>query len=311
MDVPQTRNTVISVRVDGASLQAIDLLVKAGLAQSRSEAAAQFVAMGIRSADPLLARAASLADNLQQLKGDLATAIKAKDFDSAKAVLEQNPELLRGWTREGDTPVLMSVYSGASELTQWLLERGVELTVYEAVAVGDAGRVAQYVDADPALIRAPNHNGWTVLHMAAYFGHVDVVKLLLERGADAMERSTNELYNTPLHSALAGRRFAIAQLLVEHGSDVNSSNRRGWTPLHLAAGAGNLDAVQFLAQHGADPGALNADQLTPAGIARERGYPAVAEWLDAQAQPQKHAPAPVSRAYGKSQARNAKRKARK
>jgi ankyrin repeat protein len=255
------------------------MLVKAGLAQSRSEAAAQFVAIGIHSADQLLAKASRLADNLQQLKGELLSAIKAKDVAGAKAVLEQNPELLRGWAREGETPVLMSVYSGANELTQWLLERGVELSVHEAVAIGDLHRVIQFLDADPALIRVPSHDGWTLLHMASYFGHADIVHLLLSRGADVNERSANDLNNTPLHSALAGRRFAIAQLLVEHETDVNASNRRGWTALHLAASAGNLDMVKYLMQHGAKAGLRNVDGLTPADLALERGYPTVTDWL--------------------------------
>jgi uncharacterized protein len=279
METNQARHTVISVRVDGPSLQAIDLLVKAGLAQSRSEAAAQFVAMGIRSADQLLAKAAQLADSMQQLKGELLSAIKARDVASAKAVLEQNPELLRAWTREGETPLMLSVYAGANELTQWLLERGAEMTPFEAVAVGDAARVGQFLAADPALLRARNHNGWTVLHMAAYFGHAEIVRLLLDHGADVKERSTNEFNNTPLHSALAGRRYVVARLFVERGADVDSQNGRGWTPLHLAAGAGDLDTVTFLLEHGARIDIRNTDGLAPAEIARERGYPAVADLL--------------------------------
>jgi hypothetical protein len=165
MDTTPTRNTVISVRVDDNSLHAIDLLVKAGLAQSRSEAAAQFVAIGIRSADDLLVQARELGIRLQRLKSDLVVAIKARDVAGARAVLEQDPGLLGHWSREGETPVLLSIRSGANELTQLLIERGAELDVFEATAIGDMQRVRQFLDAEPGLVGARSHDGWTLLHM--------------------------------------------------------------------------------------------------------------------------------------------------
>lgn len=279
MDGTHSRNTVISVRVDDSSLQAIDLLVRAGLAQSRSEAAARFVEIGISSAAELLAHARQVADHLQQLKRDLLAAIRARDIGSARAVLEQDPNVLHGWAREDETPVLMAIYSGANEVTQLLLERGVDLNVYDATAVGEAQRVAQFLEVNPALIGAHNRNGWTLLHMASYFGHLDVVRVLLERGADVAARSINELNHTPLHSALAGRRYDVARYLVANRADVNSRNGHGWTPLHHAAAAGNLEMVACLLDSGARLDAVNTDGLTPAQLARERGYPAVAARL--------------------------------
>ena len=278
------RNTVISVRVDDGAVQAIDLLVRAGLAQSRSEAAAQFVAMGIASAAELLVRANRLADHLQQLKSELLAAIRAQDVMTAREVLERDPELLRGWGRAdesgGVTPVLLSVYAGATELTQLLIERGAETDVFEATAIGDVNRVRQLLDADPGLIGARSHDGWTPLHMAAYFGHADVAQLLLERGASLTARSANELGNTPLHSALAGRRYELVELLGRSGADVNALNARGWAPLHHAACTGNAVVVEWLLQNGAQPSPANRDGLTPGQLARERGYGDIADRLE-------------------------------
>ncbi len=285
MDTAPVRNTVISVRVDSNSLQAIDLLVKAGLAQSRSEAAAQFVAIGIRSADDLLLQAREVADRLQRLKSELVVAIKAKDVAGVRAVLEQDPSLLRRWTREGETPVLLSIRSGTHELTQLLLERGAELDAFEAAAIGDVQQVRQFLDADAKLIGARSHDGWALLHMASYFGHAEVAQLLLDRGADVHIRSVNELGNTPLHSALAGRRYDLADVLVRHGADVNALNARGWAPLHYAACTGHAAVVHLLQHSGARQDVKNADGLTPAQLAKDRGYSDIAERL-AQDDPQ-------------------------
>lgn len=104
MDTSQARNTVISVRVDDETSRTIDLLVQAGLAQSRSEAVAQLVALGINSAGELLARARQLAENLQRLKGEMFAAVKAKDIEGVKALLDHDPALLRMWSEGGDTP---------------------------------------------------------------------------------------------------------------------------------------------------------------------------------------------------------------
>jgi hypothetical protein len=91
MDVQQTRNTVISVRVDGLSLQAIDLLVRSGLVQSRSEAVAQFVSLGIQSAGELLEKANQLADSVQRVRGEMMAAAKVRDIAKVGALLDQDP----------------------------------------------------------------------------------------------------------------------------------------------------------------------------------------------------------------------------
>lgn len=91
MDLQQTRNTVISVRVDGLSLEAIDLLVRSGLVQSRSEAVAQFVSLGIQSAGELLEKANQLAESVQRVRGEMMAAVKVREIAKVGAHLGQEP----------------------------------------------------------------------------------------------------------------------------------------------------------------------------------------------------------------------------
>ena len=63
------------------------------------------------------------------------------------------------------------------------------------------------------------YDGWTPLHLAAFFGHLDAARALIDAGADIDAFSRNGLTNTPLHAATAGRHGDVALLLVEHGAD--------------------------------------------------------------------------------------------
>lgn len=280
MNTSQARNTVISVRVDDETLRVVDLLVQAGLAQSRSEAVVQLVALGINSAGELLSQAEQLAEQLQRLKGEMFAAVKAKDIEGVKTLLDHDPNLLRMWSEGGDTPILLSAYYGAQEVTRLLLERGVELNLFEAAAVGEVECVQHLLDADPTLINAYSHDGWTPLHLASFFGHREVAQFLLQRGADMAARSRNATGNRPLHAALAGRRFDIARLLVRHGSNVNIQDNYGWTALHHAAYSGNLAMVELLLANGAKRDVKDNKGQAPLQIAQERKHDNVAKCLE-------------------------------
>ncbi|KAK2754070.1 hypothetical protein FQN54_007239 [Arachnomyces sp. PD_36] len=66
-------------------------------------------------------------------------------------------------------------------------------------------------------------------------------------------------YNTPLHRAMDFSDFESAELLLQHGSDINLYNSAGQTPLHEAVGKQNHDAVRFLLEHGADVNKVTLD----------------------------------------------------
>ncbi|XP_048488889.1 oxysterol-binding protein-related protein 1 [Plutella xylostella] len=70
--------------------------------------------------------------------------------------------------------------------------------------------------------------GWTPLHLATYFGHADVVRALLEAGADVDE--VNETGDTALHKACFIGNEELVILLLNHKADVNIMNGEGRTP---------------------------------------------------------------------------------
>jgi ankyrin repeat protein len=135
------------------------------------------------------------------------------------------------------------------------------------------------LDDQPELIASFSHDGWSPLHLAAHFGHLTVVDLLLARGAEVDARSKNALANTSLHAALAGGHRATAQRLVEHQADVNAVEAGGYTPLHQAAELGDAEMVRLLLDRGALAAAKADDGRTARDLALVKGHSQLAEEL--------------------------------
>src|SRR5206468_9786669 len=132
-----------------------------------------------------------------------------------------------------------------------------------------ADRVAALFEADPGLIGAWSSDGFTPLHLAAFFGYPDVVQVLLKRGAEVNPVARNPMKVQPLHSAAAGGHGEVAKLLVAAGADVNARQEKGWMPLHSAANNGDLETIGLLLSHGADPAAQNDECKSAIGLAAE------------------------------------------
>jgi ankyrin repeat protein len=87
------------------------------------------------------------------------------------------------------------------------------------------------------------------LNSASNNGHVDVVKLLLEKGADMAV--ANQGGWTPLNSASNNGHVDVVKLLLEAGADVAVASNDGWTPLNSASDSGHVDVVKLLLEAGA------------------------------------------------------------
>jgi ankyrin repeat protein len=196
-------------------------------------------------------------------------AIKAGDFERVKALVSAEPQLVASRSAAGESAILTAVYRGHKDIVNLLVARGAEMTIFEAAAAGEIERVERLIEGD-APVNGWSADGWTPLHLAAFFGHARGVDLLLAHGADVAALSKNSTGNTALHAALAGNHKFVAGLLIGAGSDVNAPDAAGWRPLHLAASNGNLDAMKALIAQGADVTAANALGQTPLSLAQEK-----------------------------------------
>jgi ankyrin repeat protein len=197
-------------------------------------------------------------------------AIKAGEFDRVKAMASAEPTLIDAKSRTGESAILTAVYHRQKEIANLLVARGASLTLAEACAAGEVERVERLLADAPEALNALTGDGWTPLHLAAFFGHARVAEFLLGEGAQARAVSSNTNGNTPLHAALAGNHTFVAALLMGHGADVNAADAAGWRPLHIAAANNNIDAMKTLIAQGADVGAANKEGQTALTLAQEK-----------------------------------------
>jgi uncharacterized protein len=167
----------------------------------------------------------------------------------------------------GVSPLLEAQYAMDEERVAALLAEGPELDVHEAAAVGDVDRLRELLDGRPELASAVATDGFTALHLAAFFRRPEGVRLLLERGADPNAVAENAMRVTPLHSAAARGDHVAVRLLLAAGADPNARQQGGFVPLHAAVAVGDRELAEMLLAAGADPNARTDDGRTPEDLA--------------------------------------------
>jgi uncharacterized protein len=135
--------------------------------------------------------------------------------------------------------ILQALYLGETErAAQIALKRDKDLTLFEAAALGDIALVTLFLECRTFPIDAYTEDGFTALHLAAFFGHYVCVKSLIAYKAPVNAVSQNPSGLTPRHSAVADKdekiTTAIAAALINAGADVNAKQANGYTALRAA-----------------------------------------------------------------------------
>ncbi len=101
-------------------------------------------------------------------------------------------------------------------------------------------------------------------------GNADAVRMLIARGADvnAKEPSQNQ---TALMWAAAERHAEVVKTLIEHGADLQARTKKGFSALHFAAREGDLDVARLLLAAGVDINIRSQPAAAPAGAGRGGG----------------------------------------
>jgi ankyrin repeat protein len=219
--------------------------------------------------------AAASVDNTKKLM----EAIRAGDKAGVEALLSADPRLLRFTAPNGSSVMLLAAYYGHAELAEVLVQHGAKPDVFEASALGDLETVRKLVTANPAAVNSFAADGFYPLGLAAFFGYRAIVEFLLKNGADVKAAARNAQKVTAMHAGATRGDAEIVKMLLEAGADPNAQQERGFVPLHSAAANGNFPVVQLLLQHGARADAKADDGKTPADMAADRGHKDLAETL--------------------------------
>ncbi|KAJ5557005.1 hypothetical protein N7494_000920 [Penicillium frequentans] len=121
-------------------------------------------------------------------------------------------------------------------------------------------------------------DGSSLIFSAARNGHVEVVKLLINEGADFKEPE-HTYGSTLLQAATDSGNINIVQLLLDYGADVSAKNNAGVTPLLTASWDGYLDIVSLLLSKEADVDAADKNGFSPLNAALSEGQLEIAKLL--------------------------------
>ena len=214
---------------------------------------------------------------------DFIDAIKSGDQHLVRKMIEEHPQLLDASDESGVSALLIAAYYGKVDIVELFHSHGKELDVHEAAALGKTERLHELVADDPSRVNEFSADGFAPLGLAAFFGQLDSLDLLIESGAEVNAVSQNQMRVRPIHSAVAHRQPAVslemAERLLSAGAHVNIAQHGGWTPLHQAASHGHAQMVELLLHFGASPSAKSDDNRTPLMMAEEGGYAEVVDLL--------------------------------
>lgn len=203
--------------------------------------------------------------------------IKTGKNDHLEQMLIDNPSLADIKTEQGISLLQFAAYCKNTFAIDILKKYKQNVDIFEAASIGDIETVNQILNTTPELLNSYSSDGFTALGLGSFFGHLSLVKQLLDKGANPNIASNNQFKVAPIHSACAISHFDIAKLLIEHGADINTKQMHGVTPLHSAAHNGQEKLAKFLIDNGADINAKMDNGNTPLFMANEKNFQEIAE----------------------------------
>lgn len=205
--------------------------------------------------------------------------IKTGDNEELSKTIDDNPSFAQLKTEQGISLLQFAAYCHNRSAFDILRKYKSEIDIFEASSIGDIDTVQKLVNHNTESVNSFSADGFTPLGLASFFGHLNVVLLLLTKGANPNIAANNPFKVTPLHSACATSNYEVADILIQNGADVNAKQMQGVTPLHSAAHNGQTKLAKLLIDRGADINAKMDDGQTSLSMAKEAGFAETADLI--------------------------------
>jgi len=238
------------------------------------------------------------------LQERLYEAIKENDLESVKKLVAQGADITYA-DFFGQNALHYAASSHSLEIFQWLLDQGSDIhatdkddnnmlhLLFNSSGVGSYGinidtgefyccpgpkskpettlKIIKYLTDRKVNLNAKNQHGMTPVRLAVCFGYLEIVKYLMEHGADIkgtlhlaaktgqydMVKYLVEQYGEDVNqfdgeALMYASGTDVVRYLVEHGAKINIQDEWGRTPLHWHAERKNLETIKYMVSSGAD-----------------------------------------------------------
>ncbi|TGO30374.1 hypothetical protein BPAE_0006g01150 [Botrytis paeoniae] len=232
--------------------------------ESRNGATALTLAVRLKSesiVQKLLNAKADKSNRSYNKRSALSLAAENGSLNIVVQLLDDNadPDLVDG---DPERSILSRVAkAGYSEIATLLMDKGAtlglkgkgdQLTTFIAVENGHYNVVKLFLERQQSKSGANeiDNNSDSILCCAVIYGHKNIVKLLIDSGADIEMKSGKE-EQTPLSRAASEGNLEIIELLLNHGANLRAEDKHGWTPLICALKSQQPKAAQWLVNYAA------------------------------------------------------------
>ena len=194
-------------------------------------------------------------------------------------LLTAHPEWVDATNEQGVSFMLSALYRQRADVVQAYVKRRKAFNLFEASGLGRTQDIEGILKKDPASVTSYSGDNFIALGLAGFFAQPGAIRVLLAHGADV-----NQYAKVPhvqgLHSAAAGKCVECVRLLLDAGADPNSPQDGGFRALHEAAANDHRAMAELLISRGAQADLKDDKGRTSADMARERGHPEMAAWLE-------------------------------
>jgi ankyrin repeat protein len=177
-------------------------------------------------------------------------AARFDDVKAIKKYADQQGEINLAEADRGETLLMISVRENSQRVFDYLLTHP-KIQLDQRAKNGDTAiMIAAYLEQKETVQRLinagaqVNQQGWTALHYAAVVGHLEIIQLLIAHFAYIDAETPNK--TTPLMLAARRGEMNVVKFLIDEGADISSKNMLGWTAYDFAVESERRDLAALL-----------------------------------------------------------------